>query len=368
MSWPIPRPPAGTSTRWFRSLTSSRSPDRSSDPRVAGGADAGSRVRRRADRDAHRGSCPRRLQGAHAAGKPQARGGEVCRTRGVRGSRSARSDPSRPARHASGRRYELGASAVAAAWGGPWGQWFPYPLPVPSRDVPPFGPGLRPAAGRLGRLRDRALRPVMLSSMAKVFLPSVNVARGSVGEAPFASIHDMFTAAPLLLYMTAEPFEYPRSDWPACVRMVGPCCWDPPAEPPPWMAGIEQPIVLVSTSSEFQDDARLVTTALEALANEDVHSSRPSPPPGSPSPGCLPTPTSSSSCPTPRSSGRRRARSPTAVPESPRGISRGSAGVRRAVRPRSARGRPPRRGRRRGLDSQHDASTLAGYERRSARR
>ena len=81
----------------------------------------------------------------------------------------------------------------------------------------------------------------------------------------------MFTAAPLLLYMTAEPFEYPRSDWPASVRMVGPCCWDPPADPPSWLDGIEAPIVLVSTSSEFQDDGRLVTTALEALADEDVH-------------------------------------------------------------------------------------------------
>ena len=29
--------------------------------------------------------------------------------------------------------------------------------------------------------------------------------------------------------------------------------------------------MLVSTSSEFQDDGRLVTTALEALAHEDVH-------------------------------------------------------------------------------------------------
>jgi MGT family glycosyltransferase len=164
-----------------------------------------------------------------------------------------------------------GASAAAAAWGGPWAQWFPYPLPVPSRDVPPFGPGLGPASGPLGRLRDRALRPLMISSMEKVFLPSVNAARASVGEASFASIDDMFTAAPLLLYMTAEPFEYPRSDWPACVRMVGPCCWDPPADPPAWLAEIEQPIVLVSTSSEFQDDGRLVTTALEALAHDDVH-------------------------------------------------------------------------------------------------
>ncbi len=164
-----------------------------------------------------------------------------------------------------------GASAAAAAWGGPWAQWFPYPLPVPSPDVPPFGPGLRPASGPLGRLRDRALRPLMLSSMEKVFLPSVNAARDSVAQPAFASITDMFTAAPLLLYMTAEPFEYPRSDWPASVRMVGPCCWDPPADPPAWLADIRQPIVLVSTSSEFQDDGKLVTTALEALANEDVH-------------------------------------------------------------------------------------------------
>jgi MGT family glycosyltransferase len=164
-----------------------------------------------------------------------------------------------------------GASAAAAAWEGPWAQWFPYPLPVPSRDVPPFGPGLRPASGSLGRLRDRALRPLMLSSMGKIFLPSVNAARDSVAQPPFASISDMFTAAPLLLYMTAEPFEYPRSDWPASVRMVGPCCWDPPADPPSWLAVIKQPIVLVSTSSEFQDDGRLVTTALEALAHEDVH-------------------------------------------------------------------------------------------------
>ncbi|MGA9856643.1 MAG: glycosyltransferase [Solirubrobacteraceae bacterium] len=164
-----------------------------------------------------------------------------------------------------------GASACAAAWEGPWAQWFPYPLPVPSRDVPPFGPGLRPASGALGHLRDRVLRPLMLNSMEKLFLPSVNAARDAVGQPRFTSITEVFTAAPLLLYMTAEPFEYRRSDWPASVRMVGPCAWDPPADPPTWLAGIEQPIVLVSTSSEFQDDGRLVTAALDALAHEDVH-------------------------------------------------------------------------------------------------
>jgi MGT family glycosyltransferase len=52
--------------------------------------------------------------------------------------------------------------------------------------------------------------------------------------------------------------------------MVGPCAWDPPADPPPWLDDVRRPLVLVSTSSEFQDDGRLARTALEALAGEDV--------------------------------------------------------------------------------------------------
>jgi MGT family glycosyltransferase len=163
-----------------------------------------------------------------------------------------------------------GATAVADAWGGPWASWFPYPLPLPSRDVPPFGPGLKPAHGPLGRLRDRALGPVLARTMTGASFPALNAIRASVGVAPFATIEQMITVAPLLLYMTAEPFEYPRADWPASVRMVGPCAWDPPAEPPSWLAEVQRPLVLISTSSEFQDDGRLVRSALEGLAHEDV--------------------------------------------------------------------------------------------------
>ncbi len=50
-----------------------------------------------------------------------------------------------------------GAAAAAESSGLPWAMWCPYPLPLPSRDAPPFGPGLRPARGPLGRLRDAAL-------------------------------------------------------------------------------------------------------------------------------------------------------------------------------------------------------------------
>jgi MGT family glycosyltransferase len=81
----------------------------------------------------------------------------------------------------------------------------------------------------------------------------------------------MFSCPPLVLYLTAEPFEYPRSDWPHNIVKVGPCSWDPPVETPEWLAEIKRPIVLVTTSSEFQDDGLLVKSALNALADEDVH-------------------------------------------------------------------------------------------------
>jgi MGT family glycosyltransferase len=154
--------------------------------------------------------------------------------------------------------------------GGPWAQWFPYPLPLSSPDVPPFGPGFKPAAGPLGRLRDRAIGPITLRTLNRACLPLFNSVRAVAAVSPFATIDEMWVAAPLLLYMTAEPFEYPRSYWPPSVRQVGPCPWDPHADPPAWLEDIDRPLVLVTTSSEFQDDGRLVTTALEALAGEDV--------------------------------------------------------------------------------------------------
>jgi MGT family glycosyltransferase len=164
-----------------------------------------------------------------------------------------------------------GALAVAEASGLPWAAFCPFPLPIPSRDVPPFGPGLRPARGPLGRLRDRLLGPVTFRSLERLVGDPLNEARARAGLRPVDSAGGMFGAPPLLLYMTAEPLEYPRSDWPSNVRMVGPCDWSPPSEAPAWLEDIEAPIVLVTTSSEFQDDDRLVECALRALADEPVH-------------------------------------------------------------------------------------------------
>lgn len=116
-----------------------------------------------------------------------------------------------------------GALTAAASWGGSWSCYRPFPLP-------PF----------------------------RVALELLGIARA-------------LSTAPLQIYMTARPFEYRRADWPKSIIMVGPCSWEPEGELPAALAEVDEPLVLVTTSTEFQDDGRLVELALEALAGEPFH-------------------------------------------------------------------------------------------------
>ncbi|SRR5581483_8738813 len=160
-----------------------------------------------------------------------------------------------------------GAQIAAESAGLPWAMFGHFPLPIPSRDAPPYGLGLRPRADRLGRLRDEAARRAILRPLERIVLSQLNALRAEHGLRALSGAGDLFAnTAPLVLYYTAEPFEYPRRDWPACVRLVGPGVWDPPAAAPPWLAELERPLILVTCSSEFQDDGRLAATALRALA------------------------------------------------------------------------------------------------------
>lgn len=116
-----------------------------------------------------------------------------------------------------------GALNAAAPWAGPWSCYRPFPLPS--------------------------------STLALRLL-------GIAG--PLA-------AAPLHLQMSAEPFASPRRDRPGNLVMVGPCAWEPEEELPAALTAIEEPLVLVTTSTEFQDDGRLVRAALAGLRDEPLH-------------------------------------------------------------------------------------------------
>ena len=162
-----------------------------------------------------------------------------------------------------------GAMAAAETSGLPWATWCPYFLPIPSREAPPFGLGLPPARGPLGRWRDGVLRPLLFGAYNRL-APDLDAVRAGLGAPPLGDLTAAMVRAPLMLYLTAEPFEYPRSDWPRSVRLVGPGIWDPPAEPPAWLEDLKKPLVLVTLSTEFQNDGKLADAALEALAEEDL--------------------------------------------------------------------------------------------------
>ena len=162
-----------------------------------------------------------------------------------------------------------GAAYVAEASGLPWVVYCPYPPALPSKDAPAFGLGLAPPRGPLGRVRDRLLH----AYAARFFRPHVaarNEMRAGIGLPPLERYEEQWLKADRFIAFTAEPYEYPRSDWPASVRLVGPSNWDPPTEPPAWLATETRPIVLVSASTAYQHDERLIAVALEALAGEDV--------------------------------------------------------------------------------------------------
>lgn len=163
----------------------------------------------------------------------------------------------------------FGALATAEASGMPWAAWLPYPAWLRCRGVPAYGPGLRPMTGLAGRARDAAVGTLGAIGPGRHVTTAVNQGRRAAGIETLRSADAVLLRPPLVLAMTAEPFEYPRASWPASFRLVGPCAWEPQTASPEWLTNDRRPVVLVSTSSDFQDDGRLIDTAFDALRDRD---------------------------------------------------------------------------------------------------
>ncbi|MDQ4041820.1 MAG: glycosyltransferase [Actinomycetota bacterium] len=146
----------------------------------------------------------------------------------------------------------VGAAALAESVPIPWAQWIPF--------FQHFGlaPGASP--------REPTLVPFTL---APAGMEVLNAPRSRLGLPPLAAPAEAWRA-PLYLYYTAEPFEAQGLRFPPSFRLVGPGLWEPAAQAPDWLGDLDEPLVLVTASSEFQRDERLLETALEALRSEDV--------------------------------------------------------------------------------------------------
>ncbi len=165
-----------------------------------------------------------------------------------------------------------GAQSAAEAGTLPWASFAPYTPALRVPGVPPFGLGLRPMAGVFGWLRDGAVRTLVGGPLERPALKAVNEIRADIGVSPVVSLDDFLRRPPLLYLATGTPFQYP-GDWgderphDRALRARR-CLRD---ERPDWLAAIDRPIVLVTTSSEKQADNALVQTAIDALAREPVH-------------------------------------------------------------------------------------------------
>lgn len=135
----------------------------------------------------------------------------------------------------------------------------------PTSGLPPFGSGLHPAAGPLGRARDRVLPP-LVTRLWNRGLPSLNAARRSLGLEPLAELWQQWDVADRVLVLTSPEFDL-TAPLPDNVRYVGPVLDDPdwvgPAEIPPG----NDPLVLVGLSStHMRSTAEVLRRVVAALA------------------------------------------------------------------------------------------------------
>lgn len=158
-----------------------------------------------------------------------------------------------------------GAAAVAEAQGLPWASFWPYPPYLSSPAVPPFGLGLRPRQGPLGRVRDEVVGAAINGLLDRSMIEPLGRIHRALGTRPIRSGDDFIRRAPLMLVATAEPLEYPRPDWGERVALIGPCEFGAP----PGTAR-ERSLVVVTNSSERQRDDALPVIAMAALADEPV--------------------------------------------------------------------------------------------------
>jgi MGT family glycosyltransferase len=164
-----------------------------------------------------------------------------------------------------------GALSAAEAGDIPWASFSPFTPALIAPGLPPYGPGLKPLPNLFGHVRD-AIVGAVVSGPLKSGLPAINRVRKELRLQSVGSMDEFWRRAPLMLVASGKPFEYPHADWGDAVQMIGPCALDPgPDATPDWLAAIDRPIVLVTTSSEKQGDDNLVQTALAALADEPVH-------------------------------------------------------------------------------------------------
>lgn len=167
----------------------------------------------------------------------------------------------------------LGGLVAAQARGLPHVVLVPNIYLRPAPGIPPVGPGLMPATSFLGEWRD-ALLGWVSGRLWRTGLPALNRACAALGVAPVEDLFALYDRADEVLVLTAVAFDFPARALPSNVHYVGPVLDDPawvgdePALSWPLEGG--DPLVLVSLSSTYQDQAAAIQRVVDALAGQPL--------------------------------------------------------------------------------------------------
>ncbi|MCW3069151.1 MAG: glycosyltransferase [Solirubrobacterales bacterium] len=135
--------------------------------------------------------------------------------------------------------------------------------------APPFGPGVTPATGRAGRVRDRLIYAIS-DRMWNKGLPAINDARRAHGLAPLRHSMDQLTDCDRLLMLSTRALEYPGFDPPEHVQITGARLEDPQWTEPAVLPPGDEPLVLVGLSSTFMDQSSAIGRIAQALGTLPV--------------------------------------------------------------------------------------------------
>jgi len=151
------------------------------------------------------------------------------------------------------------------------------PLQTRDLDTAPFGLGLHPMPGAIGRLRNRLLHGVVDRTVYAPIMRAFRAAFADAGVPMPAGLRfgDLPNSLDRVIQLTVPGFEYERPTLPDTVRFIGPVSrTGSSAVPlPDWWGDLDdgRPIVHVSQGTVANDDPdQLIRPTIQALAGEDV--------------------------------------------------------------------------------------------------
>jgi MGT family glycosyltransferase len=141
----------------------------------------------------------------------------------------------------------------------------------PTPGMPVVMSGWSPPRGPAGRARDALIRAAMRRLLFARLSPGLNLVLAHHGLPPIGDLFELFDRCAQVLVLTSPSFDFSSPHIPANVHVVGPQLDDPDwASAGDWRPAGDEPLVLVATSSVFQDQADLLRRVARALAGLPV--------------------------------------------------------------------------------------------------